>query len=91
MRLHEGALSATVRLREAMKTVGKFQGMGRAMIVGCDMVAAVGVGVAIGWWLDNLTGWSPWCLLVFFVLGAAAGFRMVYHKIMSAGSAEQQQ
>ncbi len=61
-----------------MKPVGKFQGLGRAIGVGSEMVAATGVGAAIGWWLDNLTGWSPWLLILFFILGSAAGFMAVY-------------
>ncbi len=65
-----------------MKPESKFQGLGAGMRVGCDMVAAVGVGALIGWWLDGLTGWAPWCLLVFFGLGTAAGLRMVYAKMM---------
>jgi ATP synthase protein I len=61
-----------------MKPVGKFQGMGRAIGVGSEMVGATAVGAAIGWWLDNLTGWSPWLLITFFLLGSAAGFMAVY-------------
>jgi ATP synthase protein I len=64
-----------------MKTADKFQGLGRAIGVGSEMVAATGVGAAIGWWLDNLTGWSPWLLITFFVLGSAAGFLAVYRGI----------
>jgi ATP synthase protein I len=67
-----------------MKSAGKFQGLSRGMVIGCDMVAGVVVGGAIGWWLDRVTGWYPWCFLVFFVLGAAAGFRMVYAKMMKS-------
>lgn len=63
---------------EFMTTTGKFQGLGRALGVGSEMVAATGVGAAIGWWLDNLTGWSPWLLIIFFILGSAAGFMAVY-------------
>jgi ATP synthase protein I len=46
--------------------------------VGLSFVLAVVIGTAFGWWLDKVTGWSPVCLLVFFVLGLAAGFRNVY-------------
>lgn len=53
------------------------------MMVGSDMVAAVAVGGLIGWGLDSLTGWWPWCFVTFFVLGTLAGFRMVYRKMMT--------
>ena len=46
--------------------------------IGTQMVAATFVGAAIGWWLDNWTGWSPIFLIAFFLLGSAAGFISVY-------------
>ncbi len=67
-----------VRVREFMKPVGKLQGLDRAVGIGSEMVAATAVGAAIGWWLDKRTGWSPWLLITFFLLGSAAGFFMVY-------------
>jgi len=66
-----------------MKPVAKYQGMGRAAVAGCDMVAGVAVGGVIGWWLDTLTGWWPWCFLAGFVLGTVAGLRMVHAKLMA--------
>jgi ATP synthase protein I len=72
-----------------MEPVGKYQGLGRGMTAGCDMVAAVGIGALIGWWLDRVTGWYPWCFLVFFALGAAAGLRMVYVKMMKPDDQER--
>lgn len=76
--LRTGAVFDKVRAGEFMKPVGKFQGLDRAIGIGSEMVAATAVGAAIGWWLDNLTGWSPWCLVIFFVLGSVAGFFAVY-------------
>jgi ATP synthase protein I len=46
--------------------------------VGSEMVGATFVGAAIGWWVDRLTGWSPVFLVVFFLVGSAAGFVAVY-------------
>lgn len=51
------------------------------MGVGSQMVAATGVGAGIGWWLDKLTGWSPIFLIIFFLLGSAAGFISVYRAL----------
>ncbi len=72
-----------VSFREAggarsMKPVGKVEGLGRALGIGSQLVASTLVGAAIGWWLDRITGWAPWCLVVFFLLGSAAGFLAVY-------------
>jgi ATP synthase protein I len=72
-----------------MTTTGKTYGMGRALMVGSDMVAGVAVGGLIGWGLDRLTGWWPWCFLVFFVLGTVAGLRMVYRKVMAPDPKEK--
>ncbi len=55
------------------------------MGVGSQMVAATFVGAGIGWWLDNLTGWSPVFLVVFFILGSAAGFTSVYRAFRNDG------
>jgi len=55
------------------------------MGVGAQMVAATFVGVLIGWWLDKLTGWSPVFLVIFFLLGSAAGFVSVYRAFRGNG------
>ncbi len=55
------------------------------MGVGSQMVAATFVGAGIGWWLDNLTGWSPVFLVVFFFLGSTAGFISVYRAFRNGG------
>jgi ATP synthase protein I len=41
--------------------------------VATDLVAAVVVGFLIGWLLDRFLGTSPWMLLLFVLLGMAAG------------------
>ncbi len=46
--------------------------------IGTQMVAGTFVGAAIGWGLDRLTGLAPVFLVVFFLLGSAAGFMAVY-------------
>jgi ATP synthase protein I len=43
-----------------------------------EFVAAVIVGAFIGWGIDRLLGTSPAFLIVFLLLGAAAGFWNVY-------------
>ena len=47
--------------------------MGMALRVMSELVAGILVGVLIGWQLDAWLGTSPVLLLIFFVLGAAAG------------------
>lgn len=61
------------------------QGYGLAMRLGADFVAGVVVGAAIGWGVDRLFGTSPWGLMVFLLLGFAAGVLSV---LRSAGLAK---
>ncbi len=51
--------------------------MGLAFRMGIDLVAGVGVGLAIGLTLDDWLATPPVFLLVFLVLGFAAGVRNV--------------
>ena len=37
------------------------------------MIAGVGVGGVIGWGLDRLLGTAPFLMVMFLILGAAAG------------------
>lgn len=46
---------------------------GQAMRLATDIVAAVLVGGAIGWFVDWWLGTSPWGLIVLLLLGFAAG------------------
>ncbi len=53
-----------------------------AMRIGVELVASLVIGVGIGWGLDYVLGTSPWLLLVFFLLGAAAGMLNIYRVMM---------
>ncbi len=48
-------------------------GMALAVRVATDFVAGVLLGGALGWGFDRLLGTSPWGLMVFLILGFAAG------------------
>jgi ATP synthase protein I len=56
-------------------------GMGMAFSIAAHMVAGVGVGAFVGYWLDRWLGTSPWLLIVFFFLGSAAGMLNVYRVV----------
>lgn len=68
--------------RSAAKARERSSGLGFALRIGVELVAALGVGVGIGLLLDRWLGTTPWLLIVFFVLGAAAGMMNVY-RVMS--------
>ena len=56
---------------------GQKSDLGAAMRIAVDLVAGLIVGVAIGLGLDHWLGTGPWLLILFFILGAAAGIRNV--------------
>jgi ATP synthase protein I len=56
---------------------GRGQAMGQALRLGTELVAGVLVGGFIGWALDQAFGSAPLMLVVFLILGAAAGILSV--------------
>jgi ATP synthase protein I len=66
---------------------GETAGLGFALRIGTELVAALLVGVGIGVLLDYWLGTKPWMLIVFFVLGSAAGFLNVYRTVSGYGYA----
>jgi len=58
---------------------------GKLFTVGVDLVAGVLAGVAGGLFIDWIFGSSPWGLILFFLLGAAAGFLNVYRTLTREG------
>jgi ATP synthase protein I len=51
---------------------------GQVGSLGMSFVLAIVIGVAVGSWLDRLTGWSPVFFTVFFIAGVAAGILNAY-------------
>ena len=49
-----------------------------------DFLSAILVGVGLGLGLDWLFGTAPWMLLIFMMLGFAAGMRMVMRQANTA-------
>lgn len=69
-----------MRRREAVKnTKPAPTSMGIAFRFTTELVSALVVGGGIGWGLDWLFGTRAIFLVIFFVLGAAAGIRNVMH------------
>jgi ATP synthase protein I len=56
-----------------------FAGLGQAMRVGTDLLAALIVGGGLGWAVDTyLLSSTPWGLVVGLILGLVAGIRNAY-------------
>lgn len=51
----------------------RFAGFARGFRLSSELVAGVIVGAVIGWSLDYWLGISPWGMIVFLLLGFAAG------------------
>ncbi len=62
-------------------------GINIALRIGVELVAALAVGVAIGIGLDRWLGTTPWLMVVFIVLGAAAGILNVVRVMAGMGGA----
>ncbi len=61
--------------------------LGLAFRVSVELVSALAVGLAIGWVLDEWLGTRPWVMLVFLILGGAAGILNVYRMASGFGYA----
>jgi ATP synthase protein I len=48
------------------------------------MAVATFIGWGIGYWLDMQLGTEPWLMLVFLLLGVAAGFKGVFRAAREA-------
>ncbi|MFQ6132270.1 MAG: AtpZ/AtpI family protein [Armatimonadota bacterium] len=46
--------------------------------IGIALAACVSIGALIGWYLDRWLGTEPWLMVLFFLLGTAAGFIEVF-------------
>ena len=56
-----------------------YAGLGQAVRIGTELLAALIVGGGLGWAADTyLFGTTPWGMVVGLVLGAAAGVRSAY-------------
>jgi len=64
--------------------------MALAFRVLSEFVAAVIVGAFIGWWIDRLAGTTPAFLIIFLLMGAAAGFWNVYRIAIKPPGSEGQ-
>lgn len=55
--------------------------LGMGLRVGVELVSALAVAVAIGWGLDRWLGTMPFLLMLFIVLGGAAGVANVWRLV----------
>ena len=82
----DSALSSLKKERaeasKGMNRTGDMTGMAYAFKLSSEFIAAILVGTAIGFIIDKLAGTSPWGLIIFLMLGFAAG---ILNVLRSAG------
>jgi ATP synthase protein I len=86
-RLHEGLDQAHKRVGGPSDDAGAQRattasGYAKGFRLSSELVAGVLVGAGLGWLIDRLLGVSPWGLIIFLLLGFAAG---VLNVMRSAG------
>jgi ATP synthase protein I len=57
------------------------QGMAQALKLSSEFIAGIAVGAGLGWLVDYLAGSTPWGLIVFLLLGFAAGVLNVLRSV----------
>ena len=55
-----------------------FKTLGYLSTVGLSMAIAIGIGAALGLYLDKKFGTDPWLFFIFVGFGIAAAFRNLY-------------
>ncbi len=89
--LEQKIRAAEERRGGTSKTKDKDEGRGSALSValriGVELVSATFLGAAIGWALDSWLDTKPWFLLLFFLLGSAAGMLNIFRAMSGYGYA----
>lgn len=67
---------------KGMNRSGNMTGVAYALRLSSEFIAAIVVGTAIGWLIDKVAGTGPWGLIIFLLLGFAAG---ILNVLRSAG------
>ena len=59
--------------------------LGFGLRVGIELLAALCVGLVLGWLADRYVGTRPWGLILGFFLGSAAGMMNVFRAVRGMG------
>ncbi|MBC17867.1 MAG: hypothetical protein CL942_12535 [Desulfovibrio sp.] len=64
---------------------------GTASTMGLHIVSAIIVGLTLGYFLDDYFGTKPYLIMIFFVLGVMAGFKMVWEDFRKLQRRQEEQ
>lgn len=84
-RLRKARAEADEAAGRAPRPQGATSGLGFALRIGVELVGGLIVGGGLGLLLDRWLGTAPWLMVLFFLLGAAAGFLNVYRTVTGLG------
>ena len=62
-----------------------YRALGLITVMGVTVVACIGLGIFLGWALDNWLGTTPWLQLVFSILGCVAAIKAIYDMAKRVG------
>lgn len=79
-----GVSIGPVSLQE--ETARRLRQTGLLVTIPIALAAGPGAGFVIGDYLDRMLGTGPWLMIVFILLGAAAGVRQTLVVLVRAGS-----
>lgn len=82
-RARERAREGQARARGDITAAGGALGFG--LRVGIELIAALCVGLALGWLADRFVGTRPWGLIAGFFLGSAAGIANAFRAVQGMG------
>ena len=81
-RLRDARLKEDQRKDRQSAQDGAGSSMGMAMRIAVEMISALIVSGAIGWFLDQWLETRPWLMLVMLVIGSATGLWNTYRSAM---------
>lgn len=84
-RLRKARAEADETAGRAPRPAHATSGLGFALRIGVELVGGLIVGGGLGLLLDRWLGTTPWLMVLFFLLGAAAGFLNVYRTVTGLG------
>ena len=79
------ARRADPHVEKSAHDVSRGRSLGLAFRIGVELVAALIVGIGLGWLLDSWLGTGPWLFILFFMLGSAAGVMNVWRTVEKIG------
>lgn len=82
-----GAARAALEPEQGPGLAQKYNTLALAWRMTLELVVGAAFGFALGWGLDELIGTTPWGMIVFGLLGFAAGVKLVIETAREANAA----